>query len=70
MEAPRLPQPSAELRYIVLWRDHGLYRVCAYPTFGEAYKVYDSLITLARVSRFKDRDFAVYIMYLFIEHTL
>lgn len=69
MEAPRLPQPTQTLAYVVLWRNYGAYRVCAYKTFPEAYRVYDYLIALSHVDHPIDNSFAVYILFLFTGYT-
>lgn len=65
METARLPKPSQALMFVVLWRNYGTYRVCAYRTFAEAYKVFDFLKALARVAQPIDTYFEVYILYWF-----
>jgi len=65
-QSPRLPKPSLVRPYAVVWRNYGVYRICAYSSFAEAYRVFDYLIALARVTTPIDEDFAVYILFRFV----
>lgn len=68
MEEPRLPKPSQQLAFFVVWRNFGTYMIKAFATPDEARDAYNDLIVLAETAKPRDQHFEVYIGLLIASH--
>lgn len=61
-QAPRLPRPTLDRQYVVVWRHFGLYLIKGFREYSEAELVYHSIIDILR--REKNEEPEVYLMML------